>query len=67
LISGIGKAGNPDIMDGVTEGMVVGVCTYDDDDTDDNVDDNVDNDDNDDKDDFYGWGNRGHGRWGMYI
>eukprot|EP00439_Symbiodinium_sp_Y106_P037955 s1534_g4.t1 len=26
-IAGIGKAGNPDIMDGVTEGMVVGVTT----------------------------------------
>ncbi|KAI0424471.1 hypothetical protein F5Y09DRAFT_139192 [Xylaria sp. FL1042] len=27
LIVGIGKAGNPDVMDGVTEGMVVGSCT----------------------------------------
>ncbi|MCC6234473.1 MAG: urease subunit alpha [Verrucomicrobiales bacterium] len=27
LIAGIGKAGNPDVMDGVTEGMVVGVTT----------------------------------------
>ena len=27
LISGIGKAGNPDVMEGVTEGMVVGSCT----------------------------------------
>ena len=27
LISGIGKAGNPDIMDGVTAGMIVGSCT----------------------------------------
>lgn len=26
-ISGIGKAGNPDVMDGVTPGMVVGSCT----------------------------------------
>jgi urease len=26
-IVGIGKAGNPDVMDGVTEGMVVGSCT----------------------------------------
>ena len=26
-IVGIGKAGNPDIMDGVTENMVVGVTT----------------------------------------
>ena len=26
-ITGIGKAGNPDVMDGVTEGMVVGVNT----------------------------------------
>jgi len=26
-ISGIGKAGNPDTMDGVTDGMVVGSCT----------------------------------------
>lgn len=26
-IAGIGKAGNPDIMDGVTDGMVVGSCT----------------------------------------
>ena len=25
LIVGIGKAGNPDVMDGVTEGMIVGV------------------------------------------
>jgi urease len=27
LIVGIGKAGNPDVMDGVTEGMIVGSCT----------------------------------------
>ncbi|PWN24213.1 putative urease [Microstroma glucosiphilum] len=27
FISGIGKAGNPDIMDGVTAGMIVGSCT----------------------------------------
>ena len=27
MISGIGKAGNPDVMDHVTAGMVVGVCT----------------------------------------
>jgi urease len=27
IIVGIGKAGNPDVMDGVTEGMVVGSCT----------------------------------------
>ncbi|EGS18041.1 urease-like protein [Thermochaetoides thermophila DSM 1495] len=27
VISGIGKAGNPDVMDGVTPGMVVGSCT----------------------------------------
>ncbi|CAP69440.1 uncharacterized protein PODANS_1_11040 [Podospora anserina S mat+] len=27
FIVGIGKAGNPDVMDGVTEGMVVGSCT----------------------------------------
>lgn len=27
LISGIGKAGNPDIMDGVTDGMIVGSST----------------------------------------
>ena len=27
LIAGIGKAGNPDVMDGVDEGMVVGSCT----------------------------------------
>jgi urease len=27
LIVGIGKAGNPDVMDGVTPGMVVGSCT----------------------------------------
>ena len=26
-IAGIGKAGNPDIMDGVTPGMVIGACT----------------------------------------
>ena len=26
-ISGIGKAGNPDVMDGVQEGMIVGVNT----------------------------------------
>ncbi len=26
-IAGIGKAGNPDIMDGVTEGMVAGSST----------------------------------------
>ena len=26
-IAGIGKAGNPDIMNGVTPGMVVGSCT----------------------------------------
>ena len=26
-IAGIGKAGNPDIMDGVTSGMVIGACT----------------------------------------
>ncbi|KAI1331045.1 hypothetical protein F5Y16DRAFT_396013 [Xylariaceae sp. FL0255] len=26
-IIGIGKAGNPDVMDGVTEGMIVGSCT----------------------------------------
>jgi urease len=26
-IVGIGKAGNPDIMDGVTDGMIVGSCT----------------------------------------
>jgi urease len=27
MIVGIGKAGNPDVMDGVTEGMIVGSCT----------------------------------------
>jgi urease len=27
IIVGIGKAGNPDVMDGVTEGMIVGSCT----------------------------------------
>ncbi|RMI97912.1 Urease [Fusarium kuroshium] len=27
MIVGIGKAGNPDVMDGVTPGMVVGSCT----------------------------------------
>ncbi|KAI1819746.1 hypothetical protein F4861DRAFT_525780 [Xylaria intraflava] len=27
IIVGIGKAGNPDVMDGVSEGMVVGSCT----------------------------------------
>lgn len=27
IICGIGKAGNPDIMDGVTPGMIVGVGT----------------------------------------
>lgn len=27
FISGIGKAGSPDVMDGVTEGMIVGSCT----------------------------------------
>ncbi len=27
LIVGIGKAGNPDVMDGVSPGMVVGSCT----------------------------------------
>lgn len=27
LIAGIGKAGNPDVMEGVTPGMVVGSCT----------------------------------------
>ncbi|KAI1440719.1 urease [Annulohypoxylon stygium] len=27
VISAIGKAGNPDVMDGVTEGMIVGSCT----------------------------------------
>ncbi|GAB0137571.1 Urease [Epichloe bromicola] len=27
IIVGIGKAGNPDVMDGVTPGMVVGSCT----------------------------------------
>ena len=27
MISAIGKAGNPDIMDGVTDGMIVGSCT----------------------------------------
>lgn len=27
LIVGIGKAGNPDVMDGVTDGMIVGSCT----------------------------------------
>ncbi len=27
LISGIGKAGNPDVMAGVTQGMIVGVTT----------------------------------------
>lgn len=27
MISGIGKAGNPDVMDGVTPGMIVGSCT----------------------------------------
>ncbi|KAI0150022.1 urease [Hypoxylon sp. NC0597] len=27
LIVGIGKAGNPDVMDGVTKGMIVGSCT----------------------------------------
>ena len=27
LIAGIGKAGNPDVMAGVTEGMIVGVTT----------------------------------------
>jgi urease len=26
-IAGIGKAGNPDVMDGVTPGMIVGSCT----------------------------------------
>lgn len=26
-IVGIGKAGNPDVMDGVTNGMIVGSCT----------------------------------------
>jgi len=26
VIVGIGKAGNPDVMEGVSEGMVVGVC-----------------------------------------
>ncbi|KAI0003135.1 urease [Xylariaceae sp. FL0662B] len=27
MIVGIGKAGNPDVLDGVTEGMIVGSCT----------------------------------------
>ncbi|KAI0882290.1 urease [Annulohypoxylon maeteangense] len=27
MITAIGKAGNPDVMDGVTEGMIVGSCT----------------------------------------
>lgn len=27
FISAIGKAGNPDVMDGVTDGMIVGACT----------------------------------------
>lgn len=27
FIVGVGKAGNPDVMDGVTEGLVVGVNT----------------------------------------
>lgn len=27
MIVGIGKAGNPDVMDGVTDGMIVGSCT----------------------------------------
>src|SRR5689334_21508675 len=27
LIAGLGKAGNPDVMAGVTEGMVIGVTT----------------------------------------
>jgi urease alpha subunit len=27
MISGIGKAGNPDVMAGVTKGMIVGVTT----------------------------------------
>ncbi|KAI5864903.1 urease [Durotheca rogersii] len=27
IITGIGKAGNPDVMDGVTPGMIVGSCT----------------------------------------
>ena len=27
MISAIGKAGNPDVMDGVTDGMIVGSCT----------------------------------------
>ncbi|OTA68805.1 urease [Hypoxylon sp. EC38] len=27
VIVGIGKAGNPDVMDGVTKGMIVGSCT----------------------------------------
>ena len=27
VIVGIGKAGNPDVMDGVTEGLIVGSCT----------------------------------------
>ncbi|KAI1338374.1 urease [Xylariaceae sp. FL0016] len=27
MISGIGKAGNPDVMDGVSPGMIVGSCT----------------------------------------
>jgi urease len=27
IIVGIGKAGNPDVMDGVTPGMIVGACT----------------------------------------
>lgn len=27
MISGIGKAGNPNIMDGITDGMIVGSCT----------------------------------------
>ncbi|KAB5578508.1 putative urease [Coniochaeta sp. 2T2.1] len=27
MIVGIGKAGNPDVMDGVSEGMIVGSCT----------------------------------------
>ncbi|ORX36344.1 hypothetical protein BD324DRAFT_489307 [Kockovaella imperatae] len=27
VIAGIGKAGNPDIMEGVTDGMIVGSCT----------------------------------------
>jgi urease len=27
IITGIGKAGNPDVMEGVTDGMVIGSCT----------------------------------------